>query len=87
MTRHREQVGRQCAFLRGFAEDEFHEIADTLEVLEADLTLALAAATGTAKTPQAVECEASQSGPKGNAQTNSTERTGGRLNKPLPTDK
>jgi hypothetical protein len=30
---------------------------------------ALAAATGTAKTPQAVECEASQSGPKGNAQT------------------
>ena len=29
---------------------------------------ALAAATGTAKTPKAVECEASQSGPKGNAQ-------------------
>jgi hypothetical protein len=29
---------------------------------------ALAAATGTAKTPQAAECEASQSGPKGNAQ-------------------
>ena len=29
---------------------------------------ALATATGTAKTPKAVECEASQSGPKGNAQ-------------------
>lgn len=33
-----------------------------------DNCLALAAATGTAKTPKAVECEASQSGPKGNAQ-------------------
>jgi hypothetical protein len=33
-----------------------------------DRELALAAATGTAKTPQAVECEASQSGPKGSAQ-------------------
>ena len=30
--------------------------------------LALAAATQRAKTPKAVECEASQSGPKGNAQ-------------------
>ena len=30
--------------------------------------LALAAATGTAKTAQQAECEASQSGPKGNAQ-------------------
>jgi hypothetical protein len=33
-----------------------------------DVVLALAAATGTAKTAQRVECEASQSGPKGNAQ-------------------
>jgi hypothetical protein len=32
---------------------------------------ALAAATGTARTPQAVECEASQSGPQGNAQNKS----------------
>jgi hypothetical protein len=32
---------------------------------------ALAAATGTAKTPTAAECEASQSGPKGNARNQS----------------
>jgi hypothetical protein len=31
-------------------------------------SIAIAAATGTAKTPQAVECEASQSGPQGIAQ-------------------
>ena len=36
--------------------------------LQTVIDTALAAATGTAKTPKAVECEASPSGPKGNAQ-------------------
>ena len=37
-------------------------------LMQLGISPALAAATGTAKTPKAVECEASQSGPKGNAQ-------------------
>jgi hypothetical protein len=38
---------------------------------ELDRVLALATGSRRAKTPQAVECEASQSGPKGNAQGDS----------------
>jgi hypothetical protein len=45
-----------------------HEFDAIVDGAVQDARRALAAATGTAKTPQAVECEASQSGPKGSAQ-------------------
>jgi hypothetical protein len=46
-------------------------VSQSLQNAKCVLSTALAAATGTAKTPKAVECEASQSGPnasEGNAQ-------------------
>ena len=57
----RSVIERDLLFTLDMMEMTRHHIAEAA-------ILALAEATGTAKTPQAVECEASQSGPKGNAQ-------------------
>lgn len=50
------------------ADDYLARLTDADFVRRRKRLFALAAATGTAKTAQQAECEASQSGPKGSAQ-------------------
>ena len=56
----------------GYGNTPALQLIDAIRKMNAALEAkALAAATRRAKTPEAVECEASQSGPKGNAQQQS----------------
>jgi hypothetical protein len=67
---HEDFDGAPTNYGEGPADQRYGMRATLAECREAidDLEEALAAGSRRAKTPKAVECEASQSGPKGNAQ-------------------
>jgi hypothetical protein len=64
----------------GYGPTPADQLADAIRKMNAAIEAkALAAGSRRAKTPKAVECEASQSGPKGNAQNPLSRPTQGEI--------